>query len=197
MEQEPQAPTDAELVRLVLLGKTEAFETLVARHRASVLKIVGGHVPREQVEEVAQDVFVRAFTSLAGYAGRADFQHWLARLAVRSCYAFWRETYRQRETAMSALSEEGRTWVEQALAAQADQASQERAASREAREVLAWALDQLSPENRMVLTLVHLDGLSVKDAAGLLGWSQVNVKVRAHRARARLRKVLMERQDGS
>jgi len=197
MEQEPQAPTDAELVRLVLLGKTEAFETLVARHRAFVFKIVGGHVPREQVDDVAQDVFVRAFTSLAGYAGRAHFQHWLARLAVRSCYAFWRDTYRARETAMSALSDEQQTWVERTLAAEAGRTSQERAASREAREVLAWALDQLSPESRMVLTLVHLDGLSVKEAAALLGWSQVNVKVRAHRARARLRKVLTERQGGS
>lgn len=191
MEQQPQAPTDAELVRLVLLGKTEAFDTLLARHRRFVFKIVGRHVPRDQVEEVAQDVFVRAFTSLAGYSGRAEFEHWLSRLAVRSCYAFWREAYRRRETAVSTLSEQHQTWMAQALADQAGQAFQQGAAVKEAREVLAWALAQLSPENRMVLTLVYLDGYSVKEAAALLGWSQVNVKVRAHRARVRLRKLLL------
>jgi RNA polymerase sigma-70 factor (ECF subfamily) len=196
MEQQPQAPTDAELVRLVLLGKTEAFEPLLARHQRFVFKIVGRHVPREQVEEVAQDVFVRAFTSLANYSGRAEFQHWLARLAVRSCYAFWRETYRRRETAVSALSAQHQTWMEQALAEQAGRTFDARAAVTEAREVLSWALDQLSPENRTVLTLVYLDGHSVKEAADLLGWSQVNVKVRAHRARARLRKLLLAAGEG-
>ena len=64
---------------------------------------------------------------------------------------------------------------------------------REATEVLEWALGQLSPENRAVLTLVHLDGHSVREAAQLLGWSVVNVKVRAHRARQMLRTLLLER----
>lgn len=186
-----QARTDTELVRLVLDGRTDAFETLVARHRAQVFKIVHRHVPREQVEEVAQDVFVRAFTSLGTFSEQAPFHHWLSVLAVRSCYGFWREAYRSREVPMSALSEEGQTWVEHVLTTQADQTFHEQAATKEARAVLQWALDQLSPENRTVLTLVHLDGLSVREAAALLGWSQINVKVRAHRARKRLRQLLL------
>lgn len=59
---------------------------------------------------------------------------------------------------------------------------------RETADLLHWALAQLSPENRMVLTLVYLEGYTVRDAAALLGWSTVNVKVRAHRARRQLRK---------
>jgi RNA polymerase sigma-70 factor (ECF subfamily) len=55
---------------------------------------------------------------------------------------------------------------------------------------LEWALKQLSPENRAVLTLVHLEGYSVREAAQLLGWTLVNVKVRAHRARRALRNLL-------
>jgi RNA polymerase sigma-70 factor (ECF subfamily) len=62
-----------------------------------------------------------------------------------------------------------------------------------AAELLQWALGHLSAENRLVLTLVHLDGYSVREAAGLLGWSAVNVKVRAHRARQLLRTLLLER----
>jgi len=186
-----QALTDIEIVRLVAGGRTDAFETLMTRHRAQVFKIVGRHVPRAQVEEVAQEVFVRAFTSLGTFSDRAPFHHWLSVLAVRSCYSFWRETYRSREVPMSALSEEGQTWVEHVLTGQADQSFREQAAAKEAHKVLQWALARLSPENRTVLTLVYLEGLSVREAATLLGWSQINVKVRAHRARKRLRQILL------
>lgn len=190
MEQE-QALTDEEIVRLVLAGNTDAFERLVARHDTQVFRIVGRHVPRDRVEEVAQDVFVRAFTSLASFSGRSVFSHWLATLAVRACYGFWREAYRSREIPMSALGEEGEKRLERTLTAQAGQSFQERASAKEDRELLHWALAQLSPENRMVLTLVHLEGRSVREAADLLGWSQINVKVRAHRARLTLRKLLL------
>jgi RNA polymerase sigma-70 factor (ECF subfamily) len=57
---------------------------------------------------------------------------------------------------------------------------------------LQWALGRLSPENRLVVTLVHLDGHSIREAAALLGWSMINVKVRAHRARRALRNILEE-----
>ena len=61
---------------------------------------------------------------------------------------------------------------------------------RETTHLLQWALARLSPENRMVVTLVHLEGYSIREAAELLGWSMVNVKVRAHRARRQLRDIL-------
>jgi RNA polymerase sigma-70 factor (ECF subfamily) len=195
-EQE-QALTDEEIVRLVLEGETDAFEGLVARHEAQVFRIVGRHVPRDRVEEVAQDVFVRAFTSLATFSGRSVFSHWLATLAVRACYGFWREAYRSREIPMSALGEEGEKRLQRTLTAQAGLSFQERASAKDDRELLHWALAKLSPENRMVLTLVHLEGRSVREAAELLGWSQINVKVRAHRARMTLRKLLLAAADKS
>jgi RNA polymerase sigma-70 factor, ECF subfamily len=61
---------------------------------------------------------------------------------------------------------------------------------RDATNLLQRALAQLSPENRMVVDLVHLEGHSVREASELLGWTVVNVKVRAHRARQQLRKIL-------
>ena len=83
------------------------------------------------------------------------------------------------------------------LSAQSDDQFRDQAQKGEAAEVLEWALRQLSPENRAVLTLVHLDGYSVREAAELLGWSLVNVKVRAHRARQALRKILSHILPGS
>jgi RNA polymerase sigma-70 factor (ECF subfamily) len=81
-------------------------------------------------------------------------------------------------------------WIEQMLAAQSEDQFRDQVQKREAAEVLEWALKQLSPENRAVLTLVHLEGRSVREAAQLLGWSVINVKVRAHRARQAVRKLL-------
>ena len=83
--------------------------------------------------------------------------------------------------------------MDHVLAAESDDQFREQARRQEAAELLQWALGQLSAENRLVLTLVHLDGNSVREAAQLLGWSVVNVKVRAHRARRMLRTLLLER----
>jgi len=104
---------------------------------------------------------------------------------------------KREELPVSTLTEEHHRWIEHALAARSDDQFRDHARKQEAAEILEWALRQLSPENRAVLTLVHLDGHSVREAAHLLGWSVVNVKVRAHRARRALRKILSATSRGS
>jgi RNA polymerase sigma-70 factor (ECF subfamily) len=91
---------------------------------------------------------------------------------------------------LSGLGDEQQQWADRLLATESHERFEDLARQQETRELLHSALNQLSPENRMVLTLVHLEGHSVREAAELLGWSTVNVKVRAHRARQQLRKVL-------
>ncbi len=98
---------------------------------------------------------------------------------------------------VSSLTEEHHRWIEQTLSGQSDAQFRRQTEARDAAEVLEWALQQLSPENRAVLTLVHLDGYSVREAAQLLGWSLINVKVRAHRARQALRNLLRHTSPGS
>ena len=83
--------------------------------------------------------------------------------------------------------------MDHVLEAESNDQFREQARRQEAAELLQWALRHLSAENRLVLTVVHLDGYSIREAAGLLGWSAVNVKVRAHRARQMLRTLLLER----
>jgi RNA polymerase sigma-70 factor (ECF subfamily) len=117
------------------------------------------------------------------------FEHWLAGIAVRTCYDFWRARARE-DVPVSALSEDHQRWIEQTLSSQSDRQFRDQTAKQEAADVLEWALRQLSPENRAVLTLVHLDGYSVREAAQLLGWTLVNVKVRAYRARKAMRALL-------
>lgn len=187
--------SDEDLIRLVMAGDVELFEALIQRHRDHVSRIVGGHVPVDLVPEVAHDVFVKAYTGLGTYRFEQPLAHWLATIAVRTCYDFWRAR-QGGDVPISALTEDHQRWIDRVQAAKSDEEFSEQHRQQEATEVLQWALAHLSPESRMVVTLVHLDGYSVREAATLLGWSVVNVKVRAHRARQALRTILMEEQGG-
>jgi RNA polymerase sigma-70 factor (ECF subfamily) len=180
---------ERQLLRRIREGETDRFAELIDRYQRHVGRIVARRVPADRVSELVHDVFVKAYLNLTQFSDSVPFEHWLAGIAVRTCYDFWRARSRE-DVPVSALSEEHHRWIEQALSSQSDLRFRDQTAGREAADVLEWALRQLSPENRAVLTLVHLDGYSVRETAQLLGWSQVNVKVRAHRARQALRAML-------
>ena len=185
---------DLQIINRVLQGEVECFAELIDRYHQHVTKIVNRHVPSDHVAEVAHDVFVRAFSGLAGFSTGVPFEHWLSGIAVRTCYDFWRARSRE-DMPVSAFTAEHEAWIDQVLADASDARFQEQVGRQETTDILRRALQRLSPENRLVLTLVHLEGHSVREAAQLLGWSVVNVKVRAHRARNALRRLLREKGD--
>ena len=152
--------------------------------------IVSRHVPYDQGEEVAHDAFIRAYQSLGSFRGEDNFRHWLSSIAVRTCYDFWRERYRSKEVPMSSLTEQHQQWLENVISDRSDRAFGDHGSRKEAREILEWALAKLSAEERMVLELVYLEGLTVREAAELLGWTTANVKVRSLRSRRKLEKLL-------
>jgi len=187
---------DLQIINRVLQGEVECFAELIDRYQQHVTKIVNRHVPSDHVAEVAHDVFVRAFSGLAGFSTGVPFEHWLSGIAVRTCYDFWRAKSRE-DMPVSAFTAEHDAWIDQVLADESDASFQEQVKRRETTDILQRALQRLSPENRLVLTLVHLEGHSVREAAQLLGWSVVNVKVRAHRARHALRRLLRDKGDSA
>ena len=190
MQKDIPDPSDDDIVRNVVDGNINAFELLVKRHQALVLRIVKRHLPNHEVEETAQDVFVRAYQSLPAFKGTGDFSHWLSAIAVRACYDYWRKAYRVREIPLSALTDRHQQWLENVISAQPEEMSVPEGYRSEARGVLDWALARLPAEDRMVLELVYFEDLAVKEAAKLLGWSVANVKVRSFRARKKLEKTL-------
>ncbi len=183
--------SDTEIIREVLEEDVDSFEVLVMRYKADVFRQVSRHVPFDLVEEIAQDVFVRAFQSLRSYRGESGFRTWLNTISVRTCYDYWRKHYRSREVALRPVTQNSVDPMDHAIAEQSFQVSKKKSTEEETRETLQWALDQLSPEDRMVLELVHLEEKSVKEAARLLGWSISNVKIRAFRSRRKLKKILL------
>ena len=183
-------PSDAEIIRRIIDGDVNSFEHLLKRYQDYVLRIVTKHIPYNEVEEMAQEVFVRAYQALPGFKQEGSFRQWLSAIAVRTCYDFWRKRYRSRELPMSDLTDSHQGWLEKTLSNQSNKSFHEKGREKEARELLDWVLSKLSARDRMVIELVYFEGLSVKEAAGLLGWSVSNVKVRSFRSRKKLKTLL-------
>jgi len=181
---------DARILKEIRAGDVDAYARLISKYQGRVSGIVAGHAPREQVAELTHEVFVRAYRSLHGYRGDSPFGHWLAKVTVRTCHDFWRSEYRRRERPESELSDECRAFAEEVAALDSSEAAEESASRQEARDMLTWALGKLSPTDRMVVTLTHIEERPVAEAAEMLGMSVPNVKVRAFRARKKLREVL-------
>lgn len=186
----PFSPSDAEIVRQVLEGNVNAFEILLTRYGDLVQRIVKRHVPIHEVEETVQEAVVRVYRSLHTFKEQDRFRQWLSSIAVRTCYDFWRKAYRSQEVPVSAMSEENRDWMEGVISAGSAQSLQDADSRREAAELLEWAMARLSAEDRMVLELIYLEGLSTREASRLLGWSVTNVKVRSFRSRRKLERIL-------
>ena len=187
----PREYDDQEAIQLVRSGDVDAYVHLVNRHKARVTSIAARHVPSDKVQEVAQDAFVRAYTSLGGFRGEQPFSHWLAAITVRACHDYWRACYRLRETSASPMDDYSAEGFDTLTMADAVERFETETGQREALALLEWAMSKLTADERAVLTLTHLDGYSMAEAAEILGWSRVNVKVRAFRSREKLRRILV------
>lgn len=192
MRSDQASGSDEQVIEEVRNGNVDAFATLVDKYEGRVFMIVRAHIPNDAVEDVAQDVFVRAYQALASFAGKSPFEHWLAGIATRTCYDYWRKKYRNREHLASSSTPEQTEWMEQVLATESRSRYDELTRREEAVELLQRALGSLPAADRSVLTLVHIQGHSVREAAALLGFSVINVKVRLHRARRKLRQSVEE-----
>jgi RNA polymerase sigma-70 factor (ECF subfamily) len=179
--------TEAELIAAVLKGDAASFEPLVQKYAPRVFATARRYARREsEVEDIAQEVWLKAFHKLKGFRGDAPFEHWLMRLAVRTCYDFLRGHQRNREATFSDLSETETDWLER-FVAQPESASEHADA---AKQLIERILSQMSPPARLIITLLEIEERSVKEISKLTGWSVPLVKVRAFRARAEMRKIL-------
>jgi len=180
--------TDAELIAAGRHGDPASFEPLVKKYQDRIFATARRYARREsEVEDIVQEVFIKAFQKLDGFRGEAPFEHWLMRLAVRTCYDFLRSHQRNRETAFTELTEPESDWLDR-FVVEPDHASEDADA---ARELIEKVLSRLSPPARLVITLLEIEEKSVKEIAVLTGWSVALVKVRAFRARAEMKKILI------
>ena len=179
--------SDTELIAAVLRGDTASFEPLVAKYSPRVFATARRYARREsEVEDIVQEVWTKAFQKLSSFRGEAPFEHWLMRMAVRTCYDFLREHQRSRESSFTDLTDPEHDWLEQFVRAPEDA----REDSDAARQLVERLLAMLSPAARLVITMLEIEDRTVKEISALTGWSAALVKVRAFRARAEMRKCL-------
>lgn len=179
-----EEPTDEHLIKEILAGNDGAFVRLVRRHKPRVFGLAARFArDTDELDDICQNVFIKVFENLATYRHEAPFEHWLARITVRACH----DALRRRKREKYHLSLDA---VHHQIA---DGASSARQAAEEARDLLERGLSRLRPEERLVITLLELEEKSIREVAALTGWSEANVKVRAFRARQKL-KGLLEKQ---
>ncbi len=169
-------------------GDEAAVNQLYDRLYPTVLRIVRAHQPLQTSEEdLVQMVFIKAFTKLEQFSGTVPFEHWIARIAVNTCLKQLNHERVRRELRWVDLTEQEERVVRTLAATRDDLPVSETVA---ARELVSKLLGHLSPADRLVVTLLHLEGRSVQEVSQLTGWSRPLVKVRAFRARRRMKHLL-------
>jgi RNA polymerase sigma-70 factor (ECF subfamily) len=177
---------ELEWIQRAKYGDAEAFGLLVQHYERRVFSLVY-HVlnRREEVEDLAQEIFVKAFLGVRGYDGRSSFATWLSRVAINHCYDHLRRQRTSRLLYFSQMNQEG----ERALEAKAESPSQEGINVEERmalRDLAGKLLSRAPAEDRILLGLKELEDLSVEEIGELLGLKESTVKVRLHRARKRM-----------
>ncbi|SRR5258708_263589 len=167
-----------------------AARELVEHLHPLVLRIVRSHLPRRVAEEdLAQEVFLKMFTRLEQYQGAVPFPHWVSRIAVTTCIDHLRAQKRRPEFRWADLSENEAEVLDNVLTSENDVAASD---ALEARELVNKLLEQLKPDDRLVIQLLDLQQKTVAEISGLTGWNASLVKVRAFRARRKLQKLFSE-----
>jgi RNA polymerase sigma-70 factor (ECF subfamily) len=182
--------TEKQIIRAVLAGNTDAFSALVNRHGQAVFRCVGRRVPSDDVENVCQEAFLSAFKSLKTYGFRQPFENWLIRIARRRACDYWRGRERVLETLSPELEPRQRDWLEKAALSLSVEEHKKLLQDREAAEMVGLVLGCLEVEDRALIEGMYFEGISLGEMAGTLEWSIPKTKVRAFRARLKLRNAI-------
>lgn len=171
--------SDHDLVARAKSGDNTAFDCLMVRH----YPLIAGHMRRYTasshiIEELSQTVFVKAFLNLGSYRAIAPFGNWLRVIASRVGYDYWRQEKKRRAVTFHADMDVFR-----------DQAVVDSRASEDFDRV-EQVINRLEYADRQVLYMLHVDEMSIADIADAMGWNHSMTKMRAFRARNKLRKIL-------
>ena len=180
-------PEETRLIQRVKDGETACFEALIEKYQPRIFATARKYARRDsEIEDIVQEVFIKAFQKLHTFRAEAPFEHWLMRLAVRTCYDFLRSHQKNRESHFSEITDEDSSFLDRYVSDPNPSTDEANAAKALIHKILV----QRSPAARMVITLQEIEGKSVKEISALTGWSLSLVKVRAFRARNEMRKLL-------
>jgi len=178
---------DSNIIQQVLDGDIDQFEQLIKKYENKVFAIVGRRIPHQDHGMVAQDIFLNAFRSLSRFALERPFGNWLATIAVRNCHDYWRKHGRKQQLIMAAPQETTVAWFEMVEAVNALAEFKTKVDRQDKIELVKKLLHQLKPDDRLMVELIYFEDLPLQEVADALEWKLSKVKVRAMRARKRMR----------
>jgi RNA polymerase sigma-70 factor (ECF subfamily) len=180
-----------ELARLSREGDESAFAEIMRRYSPRVFSYASKFFrERSLVEDAAQEVFLKAFAELDSYEGRGSMEGWLTRITTNTCLNMLRGMKRRPELTASDLTEDESSWLDNKMSRLATERHQSAERSVVAADLAGRVLQSLSADDQLVLTMMDGQDASVKEIAGLTGWSESKVKVTAFRARRRMREAV-------
>ncbi|HEY5042704.1 MAG TPA: sigma-70 family RNA polymerase sigma factor [Verrucomicrobiae bacterium] len=163
----------------------DAARLLMAHLYPLVLKLVRAHLPKRTAEEdLVQMVFMKVFAKLDQFTGAVPLEHWVSRIAINTCINQIKAERVRPEWRWTDLEEGERFVVETLAATENDLAATDALA---AREIVEKLMLRLEPAERLLVTLLHLEGRSGKEVAQLMGWSHLRVRVQGFRVRQKLK----------
>ena len=163
----------------------DAARLLLAHLYPLVLKLVRAHLPKRSAEEdLVQMVFVKVFAKIDQFTGTVPVEHWVSRIAINTCINQIKAERVRPELRWADLGDEEKFVVETLAATENDLGATDAFA---AREIVGKLMARLEPVERVLVTLLHLEGRSGKEVAQLMGWSHLRVRVRDFRVRQKLK----------
>ncbi len=175
---------DIAFVKKTLAGDREAFDQLVRIHSQRVFQIIYRFFKDKlMVEDIAQEVFLKAYTSLNTYSQEAAFGSWLASITVRTCYGQLKKEKQLRDNPKSSFSYEDAALLDNFCFDHYAPGYSSPEKTVMLRDFMDKVMHRLSPKEAMVLLLTEVEGKTVREVAQLMGLSRINVKVSNFRAR--------------
>jgi RNA polymerase sigma-70 factor, ECF subfamily len=182
----PPVLVEFEVIQKARTGDATAFNGIVSAYRRRIMGTISRLINRpEDVEDVAQEVFMRLYFSLEQLRTPEVFEPWLYRLTVNACYDYLRKSKRRLESRMADLSEQQVMMADASAGSKAQNDDNER---RRVRDTVNGLLASISEEDRILLTMKEVEGLSLKELEKIYGVNENALKVRLFRARQRVLK---------
>jgi RNA polymerase sigma-70 factor (ECF subfamily) len=175
------APYENQIIEQVKLGNTEAFRIIVDQYRDAVFGLALRMVSnREEAEELAQDAFIKVFNAINSYRGESKFSTWLYRITYNTCISFLRK------------NKPDLVEIQEFHGASNFNSGFDNLMKEDNSLVISNVLSRLKPDDKAIIQLFYLEENSIKEISDITGFSNANVKVKLHRSKQKLRKMMEE-----
>lgn len=187
--------TDRERAERILEGDTALGDELVERMQPVVSRIVRGRVTeRSDEQDLTQAVFLQVFANLESYSGSVPLEHWVSRVAVNVCLKQFRHESRRPELRRADLSDEQNELLDSLATSEGEITPDEQFAANELAAVL---LGQLTAKERLIMSLLYLDGLSLAEVATATGMSNLAIRLISFRSRTKMKSAFVKLQKSN